>query len=109
MLRTAIDTAKPNIDAQGHELDVRYAREPLYVEGDLVRLAQVVSNLLNNAAKFTPAGRPHRALGAARRAAKLMVRVADNGIGIAPERLTEVFGMFVQLEGRRRGGRRAGA
>ena len=97
VLRTAVDTAKPNIDAQGHQLEVRYAREPLYVEGDLVRLAQVVSNLLNNAAKFTPPkGRIE--LSAQEKNGALLVRVADNGIGIAPERLSEVFDMFVQLE-----------
>jgi signal transduction histidine kinase/CheY-like chemotaxis protein len=97
VLRTAIDTAKPNIDAQGHQLDVRYPAEPLYVEGDLVRLAQVVSNLLNNAAKFTPpTGRIE--LSARAEDNVLLVRVADNGIGIAPERLPEVFDMFVQLE-----------
>jgi len=97
VLRTAIDTAKPNIDAQGHQLDVRYSREPLYVEGDLVRLAQVVSNLLNNAAKFTPPG-GRIELSAQAKDRALLVRVADNGIGIAPDRLPEVFDMFVQLE-----------
>ena len=97
VLRTAIDTAKPNIDAQGHQLDVRYSREPLYVEGDLVRLAQVVSNLLNNAAKFTPPG-GRIELSAQAKDGTLLVRVADNGIGIAPDRLPEVFDMFVQLE-----------
>ena len=97
VLRTAIDTAKPNIDAQGHQLDVRYSREPLYVEGDLVRLAQVVSNLLNNAAKFTPPG-GRIELSAQAKNGTLLVRVADNGVGIAPDRLPEVFDMFVQLE-----------
>ncbi|HEX5769018.1 MAG TPA: ATP-binding protein, partial [Burkholderiales bacterium] len=97
VLRTAVDTAKPNIDGQGHELVVSYPGEPLYVEGDLVRLAQVVSNLLNNAAKFTPPkGRIE--LSACVENERLVVRVADNGIGIAPERLPEVFEMFVQLE-----------
>jgi CheY-like chemotaxis protein/two-component sensor histidine kinase len=97
VLQTAVDTARPNIDAQGHELVVNYPAEPLYVEGDLVRLAQVVSNLLNNAAKFTPpTGRIE--LTAHAEAGRVVVRVADNGIGIAPERLPEVFEMFVQLE-----------
>jgi signal transduction histidine kinase/CheY-like chemotaxis protein len=97
VLQTAVDTAKPNVDAQGHQLDVRYPLQPLYVEGDLVRLAQVVSNLLNNAAKFTPPkGRIE--LSARAENGRVLVRVADNGIGIAPERLPEVFDMFVQLE-----------
>jgi signal transduction histidine kinase/CheY-like chemotaxis protein len=97
VLQTAVDTAKPNIDAQGHELVVNYPAEPLYVEGDLVRLAQVVSNLLNNAAKFTPpTGRIE--LTAHAEDGRVVVRVADNGVGIAAERLPEVFDMFVQLE-----------
>jgi signal transduction histidine kinase/CheY-like chemotaxis protein len=100
MLRTAIDTARPNIDAQGHELRVGFPPQPLYVEGDLVRLAQVVSNLLNNAAKFTP---PNGRIELSARAedGRVAVRVADSGIGIAPERLHEVFDMFVQLDGTR--------
>src|SRR5687767_3024353 len=102
VLRTAIDTAKPNIDAQGHELAVQMPAQPLYVEGDMVRLAQVVSNLLNNAAKFTPPnGRIE--LGARADDGNVLVRVADNGIGIAPERLQEVFEMFVQLDARHKG------
>ena len=97
MLQTAIDTARPNIDAQGHELVVRRPAEPLYVEGDLVRLAQVVANLLNNAAKFTPPnGRIELSVDVEDE--RVAVRVADNGIGIDPERLQEVFDAFVQLD-----------
>lgn len=97
MLQTAIDTAKPNIDAQGHTLVVRYPAEALYLDGDSVRLAQVVSNLLNNAAKFTPPkGRIE--LSARAEDGRLVLSVADNGIGIAPEQLREVFDMFVQLD-----------
>jgi signal transduction histidine kinase/CheY-like chemotaxis protein len=97
LLRTAIDTARPNIDNQGHELVVRQPAEPLYVEGDLVRLAQVVSNLLNNAAKFTPPnGRIELSVHAEGKT--VVVRVADNGIGIEAQRLPEVFEAFVQLD-----------
>ena len=97
MLKTAVDTARPNIDAKGHALAVRYPAEPLYVEGDPVRLAQAVSNLLNNAAKFTPPnGRIE--LSAHAEAGRVALRVADSGIGIAPEQLPEVFDMFVQLD-----------
>ncbi len=97
VLRTAIDTAKPNIDAKGHSLVVRYPPRPLYVEGDPVRLAQVVSNLLNNAAKFTPP-KGHIELSAREEGDKVMLSVADNGIGIPAEHLKEVFDMFVQLD-----------
>jgi signal transduction histidine kinase len=97
VMRTAIDTARPNIDAKGHSLAVRYPTQPLYVEGDPVRLAQVVSNLLNNAAKFTPPN-GHIELSAREENGKAFISCADNGIGIAPEHLKEVFDMFVQLD-----------
>ena len=97
VVRTAVDTAQPNVDAKGHSLVVRMPREPLYVEGDPVRLAQVVSNLLNNAAKFTPPnGRIE--LFAREEQGQVVLSVADNGIGIAAEHLKEVFDMFVQLD-----------
>jgi signal transduction histidine kinase len=99
LMRTGVDTARPNIDAKGHTLAVSDPPAPLYVEGDPVRLAQVVANLLNNAAKFTPPkGRIE--LSARAEDARVVLRVADNGIGIAPEHLKEVFDMFVQLDAR---------
>ncbi|HEX4927713.1 MAG TPA: ATP-binding protein [Burkholderiales bacterium] len=97
VMRTALDTARPNLDAKGHTLTVRAPPAPLFVQGDAVRLSQVLSNLLNNAAKFTPAnGRIE--LSAGEEAGRVVVTVADNGVGIAPEDLKEVFDMFVQLE-----------
>jgi signal transduction histidine kinase/ActR/RegA family two-component response regulator len=97
VLRTAVDTARPNIDAKGHLLTVREPTEALYVEGDPVRLAQVISNLLNNAAKFTPPkGRIE--VSAREEEGRVVLSVADNGIGIPAEHLNEVFDMFVQLD-----------
>ena len=96
VVRTGVDTARPNIDARGHALEVRAPQDSLCVEGDPVRLAQVVSNLLNNAAKFTPPG-GRIELSAGAEHGRAVLRVADNGIGIAPEHLNEVFDMFVQL------------
>jgi signal transduction histidine kinase len=98
VMRTGVETAKPNIDAKGQELAVSYP-EALYVEGDAVRLAQVVANLLNNAAKFTPPkGRIE--LSASAEQGVVALHVADNGIGIAREHLQEVFDMFVQVDDR---------
>jgi signal transduction histidine kinase/CheY-like chemotaxis protein len=95
--RAAIETALPSIEAKRHELVIRYPGEPLFVEGDPVRLAQVVANLLNNAAKFTPErGKIELAMRAEDGMAVLSV--ADTGIGIEPDSLREVFGMFVQLD-----------
>jgi signal transduction histidine kinase/ActR/RegA family two-component response regulator len=100
VVRTGIETAKPGIEAKAHELTVRYASEPLYVEGDAVRLSQVVSNLLNNAAKFTPpGGRIEIALRADSGAATISVK--DNGIGFAPGEDQRIFDMFVQLDASR--------
>ena len=99
VMRTGVETAKPNIDAKGHTAAVTYPETPLYVEGDAVRLAQVVANLLNNAAKFTP---PKGRIELSARAEQGVValRVADTGIGIAREHLQEVFDMFVQVDER---------
>jgi signal transduction histidine kinase len=99
VMRTGVETATPNIDAKGHAIAVSYPETPLYVEGDAVRLAQVVANLLNNAAKFTPAkGRIE--LSARAEEGTVWLRVADNGIGIAREHLDAVFDMFVQVDER---------
>jgi signal transduction histidine kinase/ActR/RegA family two-component response regulator len=100
VVRNAIETAKPNIEAKHHALAVRYAREALYVDGDAVRLCQVVSNLLNNAAKFTPA---HGRIEVATRAeaGRAVIAVADSGIGFTAEDRTRIFDMFVQLDASR--------
>ncbi|HET7362791.1 MAG TPA: ATP-binding protein, partial [Burkholderiales bacterium] len=82
---------------RGLYLVVELPREPLWTDGDATRLAQVVGNLLHNAAKFTaPGGRVHLALEVARGAAEIHVR--DTGVGIEPDLLAEVFEPFVQGE-----------
>jgi CheY-like chemotaxis protein/two-component sensor histidine kinase len=102
MVSAAIETARPSIDAKSHELVVHFAQKTLHLDGDPVRLAQIVSNLLINAAKFTPArGRIELALrdapsGADKRELQIVVR--DNGMGIEAEQLPRVFEMFVQLD-----------
>jgi signal transduction histidine kinase/ActR/RegA family two-component response regulator len=97
VVNAAIETARPNIEAKGHELLVRHAARTLYVDGDPTRLAQVVANLLNNAAKFTPAkGRITISLRAKSGAA--IIRVRDNGVGLDSADLDSIFEMFVQLD-----------
>jgi signal transduction histidine kinase/ActR/RegA family two-component response regulator len=97
VVRGAIETAKPALEAKQQQLVVRYAREPLYVDGDAVRLGQVVANLLNNAAKFTPAnGRIEIETRAADGEAVVCVR--DSGIGFPPEDRARIFDSFVQLD-----------
>jgi signal transduction histidine kinase/integral membrane sensor domain MASE1/ActR/RegA family two-component response regulator len=91
----AVETSQPAIDAGGHELTIALPSEPLWLNGDLVRLAQVVSNLLNNAAKYTENGGKIWLIGA-RENDEAVVRVRDTGIGIAAEMRSRIFDLFVQ-------------
>ena len=97
VVSSAVETSRPLIEESRHELKVTLPPQPLHVEGDLVRLAQVVSNLLNNAAKYTPEG-GRIALAVEREADRAVIRVLDNGIGIPPEMLPRIFDMFAQVE-----------
>ncbi len=90
-----VETARPVLDARGHELVLSLPGEPVIVDADLVRLSQVVANLVTNAAKYTP--RPDRIwLGVERDGADALIRVRDRGAGIAPELLPRIFDLFVQ-------------
>ncbi len=97
ILQNAIETSRPMIEANGHQLTVTFPREPIVVDADATRLAQVFANLLNNAAKYTPRG-GHIDLAAECDRAVATVRVGDTGTGIPPEMLTRVFDMFVQVD-----------
>jgi PAS domain S-box-containing protein len=93
----AVETARPGIDAQQHELTVSLPTESLPLEADPVRLAQVLSNLLTNAGKYTEPGGRIR-LTAELDGVEAVLRVKDSGIGIGPEMLPRVFDMFVQVD-----------
>ena len=95
---TALEASRPLLDAAGLALTVRLPEEPMVFEADRTRLAQVVSNLLNNAAKYTDRG-GHVLLGAVRDAGDVVIRVKDTGVGIPREMLTQVFEMFAQVGG----------
>ena len=95
VVQSAIETASPCIRQAGHALAVELPDEDIWVEGDAVRLAQAISNLLHNAAKFTPAG-GKVSIGLARDASEAVVRVSDSGIGIAPEHSENIFKLFAQ-------------
>jgi CheY-like chemotaxis protein/two-component sensor histidine kinase len=93
----AVETVQPLVDAQGHQLSVRLPADSLPVDADPVRLAQVIGNLLTNAAKYTePHGRIW--LTAERDGDTAELRVRDTGIGIAPPMLPRVFELFVQAD-----------
>jgi CheY-like chemotaxis protein/two-component sensor histidine kinase len=97
VVHAAIDTSQSAIESAGHELIVDVPIEPVLVEGDAVRLTQVVSNLLTNAAKYTNAkGRIEIRL--QRDGQRATISVRDNGIGIAPHQLNAVFDMFTQVD-----------
>ena len=99
ILRQAVEAVRPLIEERRHELTVAPPAEPLWVDADPTRLEQVLTNLLNNAAKYTdPGGRI--GLGAGREGDEVVVRVRDTGVGIAPDMLPRIFDLFVQAERR---------
>ncbi|MEH6438046.1 PAS domain-containing sensor histidine kinase, partial [Massilia sp. DD77] len=96
VIGTAVETSQPLIEGARHSLRVEVPETPLSIEADAVRISQVLSNLLSNAAKYTPAG-GRIAIRAWDEDGMARVEVADNGIGIAPESLAAVFEMFSQV------------
>ncbi len=97
VIDAAIEASLPGIERAGHRLTVTVEHENAWVHADPVRLAQVFVNLLNNAARYTPA-RGHIELSVARQGDDVAVTVADDGIGIAAEQLPRLFEMFSQVD-----------
>ncbi|MBN1238628.1 MAG: PAS domain S-box protein [Gammaproteobacteria bacterium] len=97
ILNRSIDTSRPLIDSQGHSLHVSMPDGPLTIQGDPLRLTQVVVNLLNNAAKYTPEGGDIY-LSVVTRETDVEISVKDTGIGIEPAHLDAIFELFTQLE-----------
>jgi signal transduction histidine kinase len=97
VLNNAVELTESFIAKRGHTLEVSLPDAPAWLEADATRLAQVFSNLLNNAAKYTDAGGRIR-LSAQIDGGQARVAVVDNGIGIAPEMLPRVFEMFTQAD-----------
>ncbi len=93
----AVETSRPLIDSRRHAFSVDLPPYPLLVEGDLVRLSQVLSNLLNNAAKYTEEG-GRISLDVAHDAGEAVFRVRDTGIGIDPEMMPCIFELFTQVD-----------
>ena len=97
VVESALESARPFIDARHHRLEVKLPSEPLVVEADATRLSQVILNLLNNSAKYTEEG-GQIWLEVEKQEGTAVVRVRDNGMGIAPELLPKVFDLFTQAE-----------
>jgi PAS domain S-box-containing protein len=98
IVATAVETSTALIEAHRHELAVELPPEPLELEADVTRMVQVLSNLLNNAAKYTPAG-GRITLSAWREDGHAVIAVADSGIGIPSASIGSVFEMFTQVRG----------
>lgn len=96
VIESATDASRPNIEGAKHCLQIDLPSEPILLEGDPTRLAQVISNLLNNAAKYTLEG-GSISLRVISAGDKVNISVADNGVGISDEMLPLVFDMFTQV------------
>jgi CheY-like chemotaxis protein len=98
----AVETTRPAIEERQHDLTVALPRDPVWLDGDPVRLEQILGNLLTNAARYTEPGGRISVL-AEREGDRAVIRVRDNGIGIRPEMASRIFEMFTQadrIEGR---------
>jgi signal transduction histidine kinase len=96
VIETAIDASNPVLGASGQTLTVAIPEEEVWLDADPTRLSQVVGNLLTNASKYTPSG-GRIEIEAARQAAEVSICVKDDGLGIPPEMLADVFEMFTQV------------
>jgi CheY-like chemotaxis protein len=97
VIKQAIEVARPLIDAAGHNLIVDLPTEPIYLNADRARLAQVFGNLLNNSSKYTKAN-GKISLSARRSADEVVVTVKDDGAGIPSDKLDSIFDMFMQVD-----------
>lgn len=97
VINTAIESSQPLLAASQHSLNLSLPQYPVYLHADAVRLAQVISNLLNNAAKYTPP-QGDITLSAHQKGSEIFISVADNGVGIPPELQPKIFDMFMQID-----------
>jgi PAS domain S-box-containing protein len=97
IIKTAVEDSRTFIDQQSHELTLALPEKAIYLNADSVRLAQIFTNLLDNAAKYTHR-QGHLVLSVSQEASTAVVRVTDDGIGIAAEQLPHLFDMFYQAD-----------
>lgn len=97
VMRDAVETSSAFIKSFQHQLNVEIPDDPIYINADPIRLAQVFSNLLNNAAKYTnPSGQIN--FSAQVVGTQVLIKISDNGIGLAPDMLKDIFNMFTQVD-----------
>ena len=97
IVESAVETSRPVIEDARHQLFISLPPEPIYLEADPVRLAQVFSNLLNNSAKYTESGGQLSVIAEILKD-EVVVRFLDNGLGIPPDALPRIFEMFSQVD-----------
>ncbi len=97
IVEQAVESSRPLIDAGGHRLEVNLPAEPIVLLADVTRVAQVISNLLNNAARYSDK-RGYIRIDVRRESMEAVIIVADEGIGIPAAMLNRVFDMFVQVD-----------
>jgi signal transduction histidine kinase len=97
VIHAALDVSRSFVSAGNHELTIEMPREPVYVDADRVRIAQIVSNLLVNSAKYTPQG-GKIVLRVVVEGRRVVIHVVDNGIGIPAEMLPRIFDLFTQVD-----------
>jgi len=97
VLAFAVETSRPAIDEAGHQLHLQLPEEPVFLHADHARMAQIIGNLVSNAAKYTPASGEIRVV-ARVEGDGVWIEVSDNGIGIAPEQQGRIFGIFEQVD-----------
>jgi PAS domain S-box-containing protein len=97
VVSSAVETARPLIDAAGHTLTIQLPPEPVLLDGDMTRLAQAFANLLSNSSRYTDPG-GHIYLNAERQGGDVVVAIRDNGIGIPADALVSIFDMFSQVD-----------
>ncbi|EGW20703.1 PAS domain S-box protein [Methylobacter tundripaludum] len=97
IVNNAIETSRPLLESRKQELIISQTMTPQWLEGDHVRLAQVLSNLLNNAAKYTGEGGKIM-LSVMRKGSDAVIEIKDTGIGISPDILPQIFDLFTQAD-----------
>jgi len=97
VISQALETVRPMVEAKNHRVTVEFPDAPVFVNADPVRLTQILSNLLNNACKFTPHD-GSIVISAAVNDGRLEIAIKDSGVGIAADKLGSVFEMFSQVE-----------
>jgi PAS domain S-box-containing protein len=96
-VRNAVEATQPFIESRNHKLSISLPPEPIYLEADLIRLQQVIANLLTNAAKYTDAGGQITLSGTVQDD-EIVVRIRDTGIGISAEMVPRIFDLFTQVD-----------